>query len=102
MIKIIKTKTGSAPFLFCDICDKPVLDARLALAATPKGQMDEQGRLEVLHVHKDTCFQVLEAKWKQPVDNIELVRHLDFLVQNSGIELETMKEMRESYAKFGL
>jgi hypothetical protein len=102
MIKIIKTKTGLAPFFFCDICDKPVLDARLALAAMPKGKMDEQGRREVLHVHKDTCFQALEAKSEQLVDAVELVRHLDFLVQNSGIDLENMKETRESFAKFGL
>jgi hypothetical protein len=27
---------------------------------------------------------------------------LDFLVQNSGIDLENMKETRESFAKFGL
>jgi hypothetical protein len=102
MIKIIKTKTGLAPFFFCDVCDKPILDARQALAAMPKAKMDEQGRREVLHVHKDDCFPALEAKTEQLVDTVELVRHLDLLVQNSGIDLEDMKETRESWAKFGL
>ena len=102
MIEIVETRYGLAPFIICDVCQEPITDASLALAAMRKGRMNEHGRREVFHVHKDKCFPIIESSWSQLVDSVELTRHLDLLIQNAGVSLGDLREERDSYGKAGL
>lgn len=97
MISIFFRNDRYCPQLVCDVCERPILKAGLAVAVMPHGPRGQRERLPVLHAHKGRCHELVESRLggKDKTGWEELQKHLLYVVSNAGITAEQFCELDE-------
>lgn len=81
MIKILNQGGRTFPMFICDICGKPINDAKSAAVIYKK--QDASGWSDPMYVHKGECFNEAEKMLGKPVHWEELETYIEYLVHNS-------------------
>ena len=125
MLRVIKTKRGDAPALFCDHCEKRIEDAELALFTWRQlktlrwGENDEdeaefvisplhpsvyvdEGQIFTLHKACANNFKSQHGGNKYDWPWLELIDLLGFLIFNSGKQIEDIQQRFEERREMGL
>ncbi|BCS52645.1 hypothetical protein [Geobacter sp. SVR] len=98
MIKITRVNSINQPYIFCDICGEKITVAGMGTALN---EYDEKGNsvVEVMYAHKGNCFKEAEKRLTAKYGSIpqwhELDKFLTWLLQNSGISPERLRELAQ-------
>ena len=94
MIQIAFLRGLSCPVFACDVCGGELTDPDMAMAAwSEDGGRDGKAPVAVAHVHKGRCLDAFEeAVTPARLMTDELTDHVAFLVTNSGMAPELVRE----------
>jgi hypothetical protein len=67
------------PIITCDECNTQICDPYMAMAVMPPAEVEPLQILQVLHIHKDTCYDAFERKQGHCLPWIELQEYLVLL-----------------------
>lgn len=104
MIRVQYKDGKYAVVLICDTCEQRITNACQANAIHHRGKADENGLLEVFHVHKGYCDLKLENKIKGNelfVSSEELTTHLVRLIHNCGFPVDKLIEQNQLLKEMG-
>ena len=77
MIAATTTPNGDRiPIIICDECHAPTCDPAMAMAVMPAAEEKPLQILQVLHVHKDDCYDALERQQSHCLPWVELQEYL--------------------------
>lgn len=103
MIQIDDTTDSEiAPLIICDFCGERISDVHMAAALTLTNNRYSNGNARVAHVHKGPCFDAIEQQNGGNVGWAELSQHLRLILNNVGLDLETISQERDIERQFGM
>ena len=90
------------PVINCDVCERRIAEAGLAVAVMKHGTIDEAELLPCLHAHKGACHDTAEERLggKANTGWQELTQHLLFLAHNCKLTPEKLAQFRDHDDQF--
>jgi hypothetical protein len=101
MIKILMKNHRYAPIFICDACNKRITDAKMAIAISPSGNVNEGDLNEVLHLHKGNCDKIGQQKLGGQNGWEPLEVHILFLWLNAGLSFDDVTDVKASLERLG-
>lgn len=95
MIRMLSMKGRYSPIIVCDVCQRRITDAKMAMEIADHSHDEGDGHeVSVFHVHKGDCDRTLDEKLGAAGTN-ELSLHLYQLIRNVGLTLDDMRRQEE-------
>lgn len=95
MIKILFKDTLSCPIFSCDICSDMIGDLTEGAAVfADVAQRRENGKIEVMHVHRGKCHELAEKKLSLKSEWQPLGAHLYFLCANIEVDGKHLDKLK--------
>ena len=104
MLKVMRKSERTAPLVCCNVCGSWIDDAALGAAVFAHLGFEDGATQQVQLVHKGACHDTAEAQLRTKGVGVswqELKRYLVDALHNSGVTIDTLREMQEDEEKFG-
>lgn len=103
MNKIVLNDGVHAPVIFCDLCERPIEDARSGVVVFPV--VESPGQAEnLVYAHQGPCGRLAEQNLRdlgRETGAIDLLSYLRYLVFNMGMTVEDVEAVDELIDPFG-